>query len=162
MAITDPALFQNGSCYRRTSGNRVITMNASSGGAGPLPIITGLTAAIPIVNTTVSTLSNRNPLILLTFSGIIGIPQGTTISLNFEVIRSMENNSIKIGPTYTVSGTYSVLTSQSTSFQIIDNNLQYGNYTYTVQLSQNSTITGAAGLTITNAVLSALVSESTY
>ncbi len=137
---------------------RCITMNASTGGLGPLPIITTpLTAPLTVVSTTIDTRCMCESDVLLNFSGVINLPVGAVATLNFQILRSNEcGTSVPVGGTYTFAFTAAALSSESFSFQFFDSDLAPGIYTYTVALSTGSLVTVAAGVTITNAVLSAL------
>ncbi len=133
-------------------------LNASTGGAGPLPIITTLLAdPISVVSVTLDADRLCKPSILLTFTGIISLPLGVSVTLNFEVLRIKNGGApIKVGSTYTFSTIVSVLESESFAFQLFDANLDPGTYTYSVVLSTNSIIDVTPGLTIVNATLSGL------
>lgn len=135
-----------------------VRLNAATGGAGPLPIITTLFAApINVVAVTVDASEIRSPVILLTFTGIISLPVGISVTLNFEITRSKDGGApVNVGPTHTFSTLVNVLESESFAFQYFDSNLSPGHYTYTVELSTNSIIDITPGLTINNATLSAL------
>jgi len=152
-------------CYRPSmiSGidsekdNKVV-LNAATGGAGPLPIITTLLAdPITVVSVTLNAGKLRDPSILLHFTGIVSLPLGISVTLNFEVLRVKDNGApIKVGSTYTFSTLATVLESESFAFQLFDAGLEPGTYTYSVVLSTNSIIDITPGLTIVNATLSAL------
>jgi hypothetical protein len=133
-------------------------LNAATGGAGPLPIITTLLAdPITVVSVTLDADKLCNPSILLTFTGIVSLPLGISVTLNFEVLRLKDNGSpVRVGSTYTFSTLATVLESESFAFQLFDAGLDPGTYTYSVVLSTNSIIDITPGLTIVNATLSAL------
>lgn len=133
-------------------------LNAATGGAGPLPIITTLFSdPITVVSVTLDADELTDPLILLHFTGIVNLPLGISVTLNFEVLRVKDNGApIKVGATYTFSTLATALESESFAFQLFDANLDPGTYTYTVVLSTNSIIDITPGLTIVNATLSAL------
>lgn len=133
-------------------------LNAATGGAGPLPIITTLFSdPITVVSVTLDADELTDPLILLHFTGIVNLPLGISVTLNFEVLRVKDNGApIKVGATYTFSTLANALESESFAFQLFDANLDPGTYTYTVVLSTNSIIDITPGLTIVNATLSAL------
>ena len=97
-------------------------LNAATGGAGPLPVITTLLAdPISVVSVTLDAGNLRNPSILLTFTGMVNLPIGVSVTLNFEVIRVKDNGApIKVGPTHTFSSIVSVLESESFAFQFFD------------------------------------------
>ncbi len=140
-------------------GNRPrVVLNAATGGAGPLPIITTLFAEpISVVSVTLDADELTNPSILLHFTGIVNLPLGISVTLNFEVFRVLDNGTpVKVGSTYTFATLATVLESESFAFQLFDANLDPGTYTYTVVLSTNSVIDITPGLTIVNATLSAL------
>ncbi len=134
-----------------------VALNASTGGAGPLPVITTLLAdPINVVSVGIDTSEFRRPDILLTFTGIVNLPLGISVTLNFQIFRSTDDGAAPVGSTYTFSTLVNVLESEAFSFQFFDTNLEPNNYTYTVQLNTNSIIDITPGLTITNATLSAL------
>lgn len=141
----------------RDSGTKVV-LNAAIGGAGPLPIITTLLAdPITVVSVTLDVDELAKPSILLTFTGIVSLPLGISVTLNFEALRVRdEGGPIKVGTTYTFSTLAAVLESEAFAFQLFDSNLDPGTYTYSVVLSTNSIIDITPGLTIVNATLSAL------
>ena len=145
----------------RVNGNRSsnkVVLNAATGGAGPLPIINTLFAdPITVVSVTLDADRLSDPSILLTFTGIISLPLGISVTLNFEVLRVKDNGApIKVGSTYTFSTLVTALESEAFAFQLFDAGLDPGTYTYTVVLSTNSIIDITPGLTIVNATLSAL------
>jgi len=135
-----------------------VALNAATGGAGPLPVITTLFSdPITVVSVTLDADRLRNPSILLTFTGIVNLPLGISVTLNFELLRSRGGGApVNVGSTYTFSTTVVVLEAESFAFQFFDSNLDPGTYTYTVVLSTNSIIDITPGLTIVNATLSAL------
>lgn len=141
---------------------RTVQLNASTGGAGPLPIITTLLAnPINVVDVTINTNGMRDPAVLLTFSSIISLPVGISVTLNFEIMRSFNGGApVNVGSTYTFSTLVTVLEAEAFGFQFFDNNLAAGSYTYSVQLSTNSIIDITPGLTVNNATLSALAVDN--
>ncbi len=141
---------------------RAVALNASTGGAGPLPIITTLfSAPINVVDVTIDTGRMRDPAVLLTFSSIISLPVGISVNLNFEITRSQNGGApTNVGSTYTFSTLVNVLEAEAFGFQYFDNNLTPGVYTYSVHLSTNSIIDITPGLTVNNATLSALAVDN--
>ncbi|HPK15451.1 MAG: hypothetical protein BWY35_01565 [Firmicutes bacterium ADurb.Bin248] len=135
-----------------------VVLNAATGGAGPLPVITTLFSdPITVVSVTLDADRLSNPSILLTFTGIVNLPLGISVTLNFEILRTKDNGApINVGSTYTFATTVNVLEAESFAFQFFDSNLDPGTYTYTVVLSTNSIIDITPGLTVVNATLSAL------
>ena len=135
-----------------------VVLNAATGGAGPLPILTTLFSdPISVVSVTLDTDALSDPSILLNFTGIVSLPLGISVTLNFEVLRVKDNGApVKVGSTYTFSTLATALESESFAFQLFDANLEPGHYTYSVVLSTNSIIDITPGLTIVNATLSAL------
>ena len=66
-----------------------VALNAATGGAGPRPVITTLFSdPITVVSVTLDADRLRNPSILLTFTGIVNLPLGISVTLNFELLRS--------------------------------------------------------------------------
>ncbi len=147
-------------CYRPSipRNTDTVALNAATGGAGPLPIITTLFSdPITVVSVTLDADHLSDPSILLNFTGIISLPLGISVTLNFEVLRVKDNGApVNVGSTYTFATLVNVLESESFTFQLFDANLEPGTYTYTVVLSTNSIIDITPGLTIVNATLSAL------
>lgn len=142
--------------------NSVVQLNASTGGAGPLPIITTLLAeAIPVVDVTVETNGMRNPVALLTFTSIVSLPLGISVTLNFKIKRSLNGGApISVGSTYTFSTLVTALEAEAFGFQYFDNNLTSGTYTYSIEISTNSIIDITPGLTVNNATLSVLAVDN--
>lgn len=132
-----------------------IEVSSSTGGAGPLPVITTLLAApINVVSTTVEA-TGRDITNLLLFTSTISLPLGISVTLNFQITRTnSEGSTIKVGPTFTFSTLANVLESEAFSFQFADNNLRPGNYTYSIEISTNSIIDITPGVTVNNATLS--------
>jgi hypothetical protein len=147
---------------RRNSYSPKVQLNSSTGGAGPLPIITTLfSEEISVVDVTISTDGMENPVVLLNYSSIISLPLGISVTLNFQINRSFnEGATIKVGSTYTFSTLVDLLEAESFCFQFFDSELSAGKYTYSVQLSTNSIIDITPGLTIVNATLSALAVDN--
>ena len=103
----------------------------------------------------------RDPAVLLDFTSIISLPLGVSVTLNFEVMRSLGNGApVKIGSTYTFSTLVNVLEAEAFCFKFFDNNIGSGLYTYSVQISTNSIIDVTPGLTVNNATLSALAVDN--
>lgn len=148
--------------YSRRPPNRLVQLNAATGGAGPLPIITTLFAdPVNVVDVSIDTNGMRNPAALLTFTSVISLPVGISVTLNFEITRSFNGGApVNVGSTYTFSTLVNVLEAEAFSFQFFDNNLAPGVYTYSVQLSTNSVIDVTPGLTVNNATLSALAVDN--
>ncbi len=135
-----------------------VVLNAATGGAGPLPIITTLfSEPIAVVSVTLDTGRLRRPSVLLNYTSAVSLPLGISVTLNFEILRTRNNGApVKVGSTYTFSTLVTVLESEAFSFQFFDSDLDPGVYTYSVVLSTNSIIDITPGLTIVNATLSAL------
>lgn len=142
---------------RGNGGGRAV-LNAATGGVGPFPIITTLfSAPINVVSVTLDADELRELSALLNFTSIISLPLGISVTLNFELMRSRDGGApVRVGSTYTFSTLVDILESESFGFQYFDSDLEPGTYTYTVVLSTNSIIDITPGLTIVNAVLSAI------
>jgi len=138
--------------------DRQVALNASSGGAGPLPIITTLLASpINVVTTSIDTNGMGNTNNLLTFTSTISLPLGISVTLNFQIQRVYNNGTpLNVGSSYTFATAVVVLESEAFSFQFLDYNVPEGYYTYSVNLSTNSIIDVTPGATVNNAVLSVL------
>lgn len=139
-----------------------VQLNASTGGAGPLPIITTLfSEEISIVDVSINTTGMETPVVLLNFSSILSLPHGISVTLNFQINRAFNDGAtVKVGSTYTFSTLVEILEAQSFGFQFFDTDLAAGKYTYSVELSTNSIIDITPGLTIVNATLSALAVDN--
>lgn len=137
-------------------------LNVGSGGIGPMPIIsTPLSRPIPVTSVSIDTSCMCYPKVLLSFTSLICIPAGAAVTLNFIIVKTVGDGSPQaIGGTHTFSSLVEVLESESFAFQYCDCNPAGGNVTYTVQLEPSSLISLTAGLTITNATLSALAVEN--
>jgi hypothetical protein len=148
--------------YNKRQPAKVVQLNASTGGAGPFPVITTLLAdPIPVVDVTIDTTGMRNPAVLLNYTSVVSLPLGVSVTLNFEVKRTSQNGApVSVGSTHTFSTLAAVLEAESFSFQYFDSNLAPGVYTYSVLLSTNSIIDVTPGLTINNATLSALAVDN--
>ena len=139
-----------------------VALKSSTGGLGPLPIITTLFSdPLAVVDVSISTEGMKNPTILLDFSSILSLPLGISVTLNFQIRRSIDDGaSVKVGSTYTFATLVEILEAQSFSFQFADVDVAPGHYTYSVELSTNSIIDITPGLTIPNATLSALAVDN--
>ena len=144
--------------WQKPECDRQVALNASSGGAGPLPIITTLLASpINVVSTSIDTNRMGNTNNLLTFTSTISLPLGISVTLNFQIHRVYNNGTpLNVGSTYTFATQVVVLESEAFSFQFLDHNVPEGYYTYSVNLSTNSIIDVTPGATVNNAVLSVL------
>lgn len=140
------------------NAERQIAVASSTGGAGPLPCITTLLAdPINVVSTTIDTAGMRDVTNLLIFTGIISLPLGISVTLNFQITRTNgDGSTIKVGPSFTFSTLAVALESESFAFQFADHNLRPGNYTYSIEISTNSIIDITPGLTVNNATLSVI------
>ena len=141
--------------YDRAAAKSV-AINSSTGGIGPLPVITTLFAdPLNVVTTSIDTNGMSRTINLLNFTSIINLPLGVSVTLNFEVLRTLEDgSSIKVGPTFTYSTIVDVLEAEAFGFQYADTNVAPGNYTYSVQISTNSIIDFTPGASVNNATLS--------
>lgn len=149
-------------CFNNDSilyDRKSVALNAGSGSVGPLPIITTtLSDPINVVSATIDTREiGRNTNNLLHFSGIVNLPLGISVTLNFQIRRAFRDGSaVDVGSTYTFSTIAAILESEAFGFQFFDADVAPGFYTYTVQLNTNSIIDVTPGLTVNNAVLSVL------
>lgn len=149
-------------CHKRSPEPGRAILNVGSGGVGLLPIIsTPLSRPIPVASVSIDTTNMCNPKILLTFSALIVLPATILVNLNFIIVKTIDGGAPQpIGGTYTFAELAGALESESFSFQYCDCSPSTGGTTYTVQLEPSSLISVTAGLTITNATLSALAVES--
>jgi hypothetical protein len=146
-----------GNCGEYRERKQVV-LNATSGGVGPLPIVTTLLAEpINVVSTTIDTREMDSTNNLLHFSSIINLPLGISVTMNFQITRSSnQGGTIGVGATYTFSTLVDILEAEAFSFQFMDSNVEPGFYTYSIQLSTNSIIDITPGASVNNAVLSVL------
>ena len=137
---------------------RQAVLNASSGSVGPLPIVTTLFASpLNVVSTSINTNDIGSTNNLLNFTSIVNLPLGISVTLNFEITRSLNSGApVNVGSTYTFSTVVDVLEAEAFSFQFFDPDVEAGFYTYSVQLSTNSIIDITPGASVQNAVLSVL------
>lgn len=162
MSYRDPSrssFFDAVNSERSSNSTRQVALNAASGSVSSLPIITTLFAApLNVVSTSIDTRdftdSTNN---LLTFTSIINLPLGVSVTLNFEITRSINSGApVNVGSTYTFSTLVDVLEAEAFSFQFFDADVVPGFYTYSVQLSTNSIIDITPGASVNNAVLSVI------
>lgn len=145
-------------CPPPQSAPREVLLASNTGGVGPLPIIDN--APVSVVSTSIDTRPLRRSTNLLIFTGQISLPAAATVTLNFEILRTADGNGpVKIGSTYTFEATAGAALSLSFSFQFADTDLQGDNYTYAVQLSPNSIVSGT-GSSINNASLTVIAVRS--
>lgn len=148
----------DGSQYPESNNRiaRTVAFGSSTGGAGPLPLITTLLAdPINVVSTAIETAGMRDVTNLLIFTSTISLPLGISVTLNFQITRTnTDGSTIKVGPAFTFSTLATVLEAESFAFQFADSNLRPGNYTYSVEISTNSIIDITPGLTVNTATLS--------
>jgi hypothetical protein len=147
----------DGYCDRKPECDRQIAISAASGGVGPLPLITTLLAShINVVSAAIDTTDMGKTNILLTFTGIINLPLGISVTLNFQIQRVKNNGTaMNIGSSFTFATTVNILESEAFSFQFMDEDMEEGYYLYSVNLSTNSVIDVTPGATV-NGVLSVL------
>lgn len=137
-------------------------LSCGSGGIGPMPIIsTQLSRPIPVASVSIDTTNMCNPKVLLTFTCLIVLPMNIMVNLNFIIVKTTDCGAPQeIGGTHTFSEIAGVLESESFCFQFCDCSPSTGGTTYTIKLAPSSLIAETAGLTITNATLSALAVET--
>lgn len=166
LSDTEPIFESNDnhpSCYRYNNapepGGSILSVG--TGGTGPFPIIsTPLSRPIPVASVSINTGRLCNPKVLLTFTSLICLPATIAVNLNFIIVKTIDGGAPQaIGGTYTFAEIASFLESESFCFQYCDCNPSPRGTTYTVQLETSSLIAETAGLTITNATLSALAVE---
>lgn len=139
-----------------------VALKSATGGLGPLPVITTLFSdPLAVVDVSINTKGMEKPTVLLDFSSIISLPLGISVTLNFQIRRSIDDGApVKVGSTYTFATLVDILEAESFSFQFADVDVTPGFYTYSVELSTNSIIDITPGLTIPNATLSALAVDN--
>ena len=138
--------------------SRRVVLNASNGSLTPLPVTSStLTSPLNIVSTSIDVrrLSPANN--LLNFSGFLYLPAGSSVNLIIQVRRTLANGqSILLGGAFMLVRSTIPAQSDTFNFQVFDPDVQPGNYTYSVELSDNSSVSGTPGSMICNAVLSVL------
>lgn len=144
------------------SANREVLVNSSTGSAGPLPLIsTSLSAPINVVSTSIVTTGLARTTNLLIFTSQISLPLGISVTLNFEIFRTVNGgNPAKVGSSYTFSTLATACESECFAFQFADSGIQEGEYTYSVQISTNSVLDITPGLTVNNGTLTVLAVKS--
>lgn len=136
--------------------NRRVMLNASNGSLGPLPN-SPLTSPLNIVSTSIDTRRLGPADNLLNFCGVLFLPAGASVNLIIQVRRTSANGqSILLGGAFMLVRSTTAAQSDTFNFQVFDPDIQPGSYTYSVELSDNSTVSGTPGSMIYNAVLSVL------
>lgn len=136
--------------------NRRVMLNASNGSLGPLPN-SPLASPLNIVSTSIDTQRIGLTDNLLNFCGFLCLPAGASVNLIMQVRRtSAAGQSIFLGGAFSLVRNATAAQSDTFNFQVFDPDVQPGNYTYSAELSNNSTISGPLGPTICNAVFSVL------
>lgn len=133
-------------------------VSSASGSLGPLPTTTTpLASPLNIVSATVDTSCVGAASNLLVFSCVVSLPAGATVTLDFQIRRTggCGCQSSVVGSTYVFTETAAAAVSESFGFQLFDLNVQPGCYTYSVELSANSSV-NTTGVSISNGVLSVL------
>ncbi|MBW6409515.1 DUF4489 domain-containing protein [Clostridium weizhouense] len=133
-------------------------LKANTGGVGPLPVLTTqLIKDLPVTSVTIDTSKLKDPSVLLTFTSQINMTAELNVNLVFTVKKYVENGSEQtVGGSWVFSSIAEVFEAETFAFQFYDIAANPGKFTYTVQISSNSFIGVAAGLTISNATLSVL------
>ena len=94
-----------------------VSLGVAAGSIGPLPLIIPVTDPISVVSVMVNTKDMQKATVLLNFTGIIGLPAGAAVTLNFQVTRSTnEGVSVPVGSTYTFTRTAGELEADSFAF----------------------------------------------
>ena len=138
-------------------------LKSSTGGVGPLPLITTpLSNDMPITSLSIDTKGINSTDILLYFTTEINLTATVSTNLMF-IIKKYEAKSDPqlIGGSYIFSTAVEVAESESFAFQFLDSDVNPGRYTYSIELAPNCFVSIAAGVTLTNSTLSliALCSE---
>lgn len=149
---------ERGECCRCVD----VVLNSSTGGAGPLAAV-ALTTPLPIVSVTIDADCVCDPSVLLTFTTLIVVPTAVLGStLSFEVLRTTNivGTPVNVGPVFTfTSPAAAPAITAPFMFQVFDNGLRSGTYTYSVLLT-SATVIGIDGVTLLNSTLSALAVSS--
>lgn len=138
--------------------SRRVMLNASNGSLAPLPVTSStLTSPLNIVSTSINTRRLGLADNLLNFCGFLYLPAGSSVNLIIQVHRTPTNGqSILLGGAFMLVRSTIPAQSDTFNFQIFDPDIQPGSYTYSAELSDNSTVSGTPGSMICNAVLSVL------
>ncbi len=132
-------------------------IKSNTGGVGPLAVSTStnLNRDLPITSVTLETKKLDNVEALLNFTCQINLPAGANVNLVFIIKKYVDKGSENIiGGSYVYTATAENTQSESFSFQFLDQNVDPGKHTYSIQLAKNSMISETGGVTITNGTLS--------
>lgn len=129
-------------------------IKSSTGSLGPLSIATSLGSYLPITSVTFDTKGMKEVSIDLNFTAQINSPASAASRLIFVIRKTADKGGDQlIGSAYVYANTSTVIEAESFSFHYLDTEVDPGKYTYSIQLDPNSSISGASGVTITNATL---------
>lgn len=136
-------------------------LSCGCGGVGPLPVIsTPLSNPIPVASVSIDTRCMDCPKVLLHFTCQINLPVDAAVNLNFMISRTTKCGCPQyVGGTFTFSDLVAVLEAETFSFQYCDCSPCPDCTTYTIEIEPSSLIAVTAGVTITNATISALAVE---
>ncbi|MDO5517471.1 MAG: DUF4489 domain-containing protein [Clostridium sp.] len=139
-------------------------LNCGCGGVGPLPdnvvggVATNMCNPIPVASVSIDTRCMECPKVLLHFTSQINLPIAADVTLNFMICRTTKCGCPQyVGGTFTFSAVAAALEAESFSFQYCDCNPCPDCTTYTVSVEPSGA--AIAGVTITNAMLTALAVE---
>lgn len=132
-------------------------IKANTGGVGPLAVAANLIRDLPITSVTLETKKLDNVEALLNFTCQINVPAGSAVNLVFIIKKYVDKGSENvIGSSYVYTATATASQSESFGFQLLDENVDPGKHTYSVQLAKSSIIANVGGVTITNGTLSVI------
>jgi hypothetical protein len=140
-----------------------VVLKAATGGVSTFSALEpgDLGQALPVVSVTVDLEKRHDPSVLLKFTTLIGLlspgtAQTISAAVRFIVTRSDNIGApVNIGPTFTYEKTATTAVTDSFEFQLYENSLESGMYTYTVLLSAN-TVVSLPGIALINSTLSAV------
>jgi hypothetical protein len=160
---------------------RLVDLNLGSGSAGPFIVTTPatvftLTTAVNVVSVSVGAddftagllpkegCGCRKSRVLLNFFADVYLSDvAVATTLNFQLVRSNDNVTVPIGPVSTLNLTsapgFPLVAAHA--FNFLDDNIEPGDYTYSVQISPPSSVSAGPGVvgsyaTVTLATLSAI------
>lgn len=134
-------------------------IKSNTGGVGPLSIsdCNDLNRDLPITSVTLETKKLDNVEALLNFTCQINLPEESDVSLVFIIKKFVDKGSEHtLGGSYVYTAKAEKTQSESFGFQFLDQNVDPGKHTYSIQLAKNSITKCKGGVTITNGTLSVI------
>lgn len=132
-------------------------IKSNTGGVGPLSVSNSaiLNRDLPITSVTLETKDLKDVDALLNFTCQINLPEGANVNLVFIIKKFVDRGPEQIlGGSFVYTAEAENNQSESFGFQFLDENVDPGKHTYSIQLAKNSLVSGKDGVTITNGTLS--------